>query len=112
MYSALVLASLLPFLASAKPIIPRQTTPSPFGLVAARSTSPIHLQTVNANGQRFWIGKDAATYCPIADCPPGTSTELVASDGFASMVRHASFLFLSLPPSLPSSFRNHHFPRS
>ena len=91
MYSTLVLASLLPFLTSAKPILPvssRQANPSPFGLVAARSTSPIHLQTVNANGQRFWIGKDTATYCPISDCPPGTSTELVASDGVASMVRH------------------------
>ena len=101
MHSALVLASLLPFLASAKPIHPRQsTTPTPFGLIAGRSGSPIHLQTVNANGQRFWIGKDASTYCPsdvVTDCPPGTSTELLAADGTASMVTSPCLSFFPMP---------------
>ena len=91
MHSSLVLASLLPLLASANPVPlqSRQTTPTPFGLIAARSTTPIHLQSVNANGQRFWIGKETATFCPsdvVPDCPPGTSTELLAADGTASLV--------------------------
>lgn len=49
---------------------------STFGLIASHSTSPIHLQTVNANGQAFWVGKDTATYCPPniegINCPVGS----------------------------------------
>ena len=38
-----------------------------FGIIALHSTSPIHLQSVNAAGTKFWIGKDTATYCPDID---------------------------------------------
>ncbi|KAK4548812.1 hypothetical protein LTR36_008585 [Oleoguttula mirabilis] len=33
-------------------------------LTAVRSDSPIHLQTIEAAGQRLSVGGDAATYCP------------------------------------------------
>ena len=32
-------------------------TPIPFTVIAARSGSPIHLQQIEANGFKFWIGK-------------------------------------------------------
>jgi len=36
----------------------------PFAVIAARSASPIHLQSVNANGLKFWIGKPTSSFCP------------------------------------------------
>ncbi|KAL8811323.1 MAG: hypothetical protein Q9200_001880 [Gallowayella weberi] len=84
------LLSLLP-LALGSPITPRDTTndgPLRFGVIAARSASPIHLQTVNASGQAFWIGKDTATYCPLqppSQCPPGNQTVFQAGGGTASL---------------------------
>lgn len=58
---------------------PPQPTVSNFSVIAARSGSPIHLQSVNANGQAFWIGKTTASYCPTppvpaSSCPAGTVT--------------------------------------
>ncbi|KAI4241877.1 MAG: hypothetical protein L6R40_004276 [Gallowayella cf. fulva] len=82
--------SLLP-LALGSPIAPRETTqetPIQFGIIAARSASPVHLQSVNANGQAFWIGKDTATYCPLnpaSQCPPGNLTVFAAGNGGASL---------------------------
>lgn len=54
----------------------RDDSTGPFGVVALRSGSPIHLQSVNAAGQRFWIGVPTATFCPseVNPCPPGTET--------------------------------------
>ncbi|GAM39923.1 IgE-binding protein [Talaromyces pinophilus] len=54
----------------------RDDSAGPFGVLALRSGSPIHLQSVNAAGQRFWIGVPTATYCPseVDPCPPGTET--------------------------------------
>ena len=48
-----------------------------FGVVAAHSASPIHLLPIEASGERLWIGKSTASYCPLPDqgeCPNGTST--------------------------------------
>ncbi|RKF64161.1 putative secreted protein [Erysiphe neolycopersici] len=28
----------------------------------------VHLRAISANGQRFFIGKDTSTYCPLSDC--------------------------------------------
>ncbi|KAI4166452.1 MAG: hypothetical protein LQ343_008040 [Gyalolechia ehrenbergii] len=73
------------------PISPRQddyTPPVYFGVIAARSASPIHLQAVNASGQAFWIGKDTTTYCPLtnqANCPRGTDTVFAVGGGGASL---------------------------
>ena len=63
------LLSILP-LALAAPLAERQTSSSAFGVIAARSTSPIHLQSVQANGRAFWIQKETTTYCPspTVDC--------------------------------------------
>ena len=64
---------------------------APFTLIAARSGSPIHLQSINANNGNFWIGKPTLSYCipqvPKSDCPPGSATGLiVGNDGGASLV--------------------------
>ncbi|KAL8832466.1 MAG: hypothetical protein Q9170_004877 [Blastenia crenularia] len=93
--SSFLLSSLLP-LAIGSPLSPRRSDDYPpyvppvtFGVIAARSTSPIHLQSVNANGTTFWIGKDTSIYCPLAnqtDCPNGTDTIFaVGSDGRAGL---------------------------
>ncbi|KAI4111268.1 MAG: hypothetical protein LQ339_000729 [Xanthoria mediterranea] len=83
--STSLLLTLLP-LALATPITPRTNdTPLRFGAIAARSASPIHLQTINANGQAFWIGKETATYCPIETCPAGNQTVFSAANGGASL---------------------------
>lgn len=62
---------------------------TPFTIIAARSGSPIHLQSINANNGDFWIGKPTLSYCipevPAGDCPPGTATALLVGDGRASM---------------------------
>ncbi len=88
--SASTLLALLP-LALSTPIQPRNDDASfRFGAIAARSTSPIHLQAINASGQSFWIGKETATYCPLdppSQCPPGNQTVFSAGNGGASLVR-------------------------
>jgi len=57
-------------------------SPVPFSLIAARSTSPIHLQSINANDLGFWIGKSTQSFCPsdVSDCPPGEDTAFVGGD--------------------------------
>ncbi|WPH00602.1 Hypothetical protein R9X50_00343200 [Acrodontium crateriforme] len=57
-----------------------------FGLMAARSASPIHFQSIQANGQALWIGKPSAHYCPPevqtqGDCPNTTDTNFSAGQG-------------------------------
>ncbi|KAM0798329.1 hypothetical protein BDR22DRAFT_823431 [Usnea florida] len=84
MHSSLIFTSLLPLLASTNPLplSSRQSTLNPFTLIAGRSGSPIHLSSINANGESFWIGKNTTTYCPseeVKDCPPGLYTELLAA---------------------------------
>lgn len=89
--AALLLAS-ISSLASASPLKSRQdTNPSFFTITAAHSGSPIHLQSVHASSQSFWIGKPAETYCPPrvdaeAACPPGTETVLGLGENTASLV--------------------------
>jgi hypothetical protein len=45
-----------------------------FGIIAARSASPIHLSPVNANGGGLWIGKPQSDYCPIIQGLPCANT--------------------------------------
>ena len=55
-----------------------------YGIIAARSASPIHLAPVAANGQRLWIGKKTTSYCPdvVGDsCPRGRKTTFAGGDG-------------------------------
>ena len=59
-----------------------------FGVIAARSASPIHLQPIAASGERLWIGKDTASYCPPQvgkNCPPGTNTNFGGGEGTLGM---------------------------
>ncbi|KAK6354472.1 hypothetical protein TWF730_008872 [Orbilia blumenaviensis] len=58
--------------------IPKNTA---FGFLALRSASPIHFQSLNANGGKIWIGKTTSTYCPrpAAQCPKGKTTSMLFS---------------------------------
>ncbi|KAL8865251.1 MAG: hypothetical protein Q9174_006987 [Haloplaca sp. 1 TL-2023] len=63
---------------------PAPPAPITFGAIAARSASPIHLQSINANGRAFWIGKNTTTYCPLkpeSNCPPGKDTIFSVGSG-------------------------------
>ncbi|KAB8076929.1 hypothetical protein BDV29DRAFT_73087 [Aspergillus leporis] len=69
---SLALSLLLPLLAAAAPTAPENP---PFGVMAGRSASPIHLLAMNAAGQKFWLGGETTSYCPLPEgCPAGTST--------------------------------------
>ncbi|KAL8995876.1 MAG: hypothetical protein Q9169_004484 [Polycauliona sp. 2 TL-2023] len=87
--SASVLLTLLP-LAFSSPIETRDdyTPPLNFGAIAARSTAPFHLQTINASDHSFWIGKETAAYCPPIpefQCPIKPQTVFAAGGGGASL---------------------------
>lgn len=61
-----------------------------FGVLALRSASPIHLQAVNASGERFWIGTPTASYCPseqVNPCPPGNETVWANPSSLVSSLR-------------------------
>lgn len=45
-----------------------------FGIIAARSASPIHLSPINANGGGLWIGKEQSDYCPVVQGLPCPNT--------------------------------------
>jgi len=57
-----------------------------FGVISARSASPIHFQTLTARGGKFYLGGPGpTTYCPAesigaANCPPGNTTVLAGGD--------------------------------
>lgn len=102
-FSASFLAAALPLLAAAAPA--SVASSGPIGLIATHSTSPIHLSSVNAAEQNFWIGKDTSSYCPLnpaSTCPPGKDTIISvlgdqAHPGTASMCK-----LYSHPISSPS----------
>jgi hypothetical protein len=35
-----------------------------FGVISARSASPVHLLSLNANGGKFFLGGTPSSYCP------------------------------------------------
>lgn len=97
-FSKSFILAALPFLAAAAPapdykVSPLPQSSGPVGLIATHSASPIHLQSINASGQAFWIGKETSSYCPLTDqslCPPGKDTSIIilgneAHPGTASM---------------------------
>ncbi|EKG17832.1 hypothetical protein MPH_04888 [Macrophomina phaseolina MS6] len=57
-----------------------------FAGLAARSASPIHFGSINANSGKFWIGKPTSSYCPssvVEDCEtayPGNVTVFAGGD--------------------------------
>jgi len=62
-----------------------------FGVVSARSASPIHLQSLTARGGKFYLGGGPpSSYCPAEtigaeNCPPGNSTVLAGGAGTLSL---------------------------
>lgn len=58
--------------ANAPPVAPmavQNAAPEKFVAVTTRSGDMnVHLRPISANGQRFFIGKDTSTYCPLSDC--------------------------------------------
>jgi hypothetical protein len=60
-----------------------------FGVMSARSASPIHLQALTARGNKFYIGGGPpSSYCPpqVGDaCPSGNSTVLGGGEETLSM---------------------------
>ena len=77
MFTKTFAVAALATIASAAPVEQRQASPA-FGLISTRSGDiNVHLRTIVANGQRFWLGKETATYCPEVeglDCATGTSS--------------------------------------
>lgn len=79
----------LPLLAAAAPApqapavhapVTRAEAPA-FGVMAARSASPIHYLQMNADGGNFWLGGKTSSYCPnaqVSACPPGNQTVFAA----------------------------------
>ncbi|KAE8140767.1 hypothetical protein BDV38DRAFT_9724 [Aspergillus pseudotamarii] len=69
---SMVPSLLLPLLAAAAPTAPQNP---PFGVMSARSASPIHLLPMTASGQKFYLGGETSSYCPLTEgCPPGDQT--------------------------------------
>lgn len=59
-----------------------------FGLISARSASPIHFAGVSASDHSLWLNKPTAAYCPenVGDaCPAGNVTTFAGGDGSLSM---------------------------
>lgn len=76
-----------------KPTPTPTPTPAPgpnyFGVIAARSASPIHLSPVTARGGKFYIGAGPPTStCPQSvsyACPPGNTTIFAGGDQTLSL---------------------------
>lgn len=75
------LLSLVPLVAAlpgkeAKHAKQAKSSDASFGVISARSASPIHLQPLNAVGSYFYLGGNAQSYCPegIAGCKQTNQT--------------------------------------
>ncbi|OAK94791.1 hypothetical protein IQ06DRAFT_82112 [Phaeosphaeriaceae sp. SRC1lsM3a] len=76
--------------ASSSTAAPLPGAPSYFGVISARSASPIHLQSLTARGTKFYLGGGApSSYCPVQQvgdaCPPGNTTVLAGGDKTLSL---------------------------
>ncbi|PSN64231.1 hypothetical protein BS50DRAFT_65950 [Corynespora cassiicola Philippines] len=60
-----------------------------FGVMSARSASPVHLLPVQARGGAFFLGGEASSYCPPSlpegSCPSGNSTVFAGGQGTLSL---------------------------
>ncbi|TAQ85189.1 hypothetical protein B7494_g6489 [Chlorociboria aeruginascens] len=81
------LASLLAVAATAAPAAYQaRQTPSPFVMISLHSTSAVHLASINANEEGFYVYRDTQSYCPDQDgvvCPAGTVTAVAGNDTLA-----------------------------
>ncbi|KAJ4375258.1 hypothetical protein N0V83_002344 [Neocucurbitaria cava] len=70
--------------------VPNPYTPGYFGVISARSASPIHLLSLTARGGKFYLGGPGpSSYCPVEvvgdACPPGNYTVLAGGDKTLAM---------------------------
>lgn len=94
MKSTLALAAVFAAIAAAAPVA--EDCPAPpsegqpqdppyFGVMSARSASPVHLLPLTARGLRFYLGGGPpSSYCPdqvSSACPPGNTTVLAGGEG-------------------------------
>ncbi|KAK2765013.1 hypothetical protein FQN54_008712 [Arachnomyces sp. PD_36] len=114
--------SLMPFLAAAAPTYAPTTAPTPTSSVTPTSTptpsptsSPapvptvfiakasapdndeVHMQKIQAAGQKFWIGGEPATYCPtsVGDlCPPGNETVIIGTSSLDALVPGGQMMYV------------------
>ncbi|KAF2650941.1 hypothetical protein K491DRAFT_696843 [Lophiostoma macrostomum CBS 122681] len=60
-----------------------------FNVMAARSGSPIHFNSLTARGNKFYLGGGPpSSYCPPqvgTSCPVGNTTTLAGGDGYLSL---------------------------
>lgn len=87
-FAKTLLALVIPFLAFCdNPKLEPRTISPPFHLLAIHSTSPVHLQPINARLGGFYMGESPDTYCPRAPCPLVDQTGLIVANGKAFLVR-------------------------
>ncbi|CAO2654418.1 Nn.00g111510.m01.CDS01 [Neocucurbitaria sp. VM-36] len=89
-FTALLTTALAQSSCAAPPAPSSSATPTPsgpsyFGVMSARSASPIHLLQLTARGGKFYLGGPGpSSYCPVEQvgdaCPPGNSTVLAGGD--------------------------------
>jgi len=81
MFTKTILASALASFAATAPLTQRAEDTS-FTLLSIHSGSDVQNQAIAANGQRFWIGKETSTYCPVgSSCPANTDVTALVSNG-------------------------------
>ncbi|KAE8152403.1 hypothetical protein BDV25DRAFT_67183 [Aspergillus avenaceus] len=69
------------------PLLAAAAEPTPFGVMSSHSASPVHLLPMNAAGQKFWLGGETSSYCPISSgCPDGKYTVFAAGGGALDVV--------------------------
>jgi hypothetical protein len=61
-----------------------------FGVISARSASPVHLLPLNANGGKFFLGGAPSSYCPpqagdVCEEYPGNYTVFAGGSGTLSL---------------------------
>jgi hypothetical protein len=61
-----------------------------FGLISARSGSPIHYQSLSASNQSIWLNKPTGSFCPcnvgdIGSCPVGNTTDFLGGNDTLGM---------------------------
>ncbi|KAF3084577.1 hypothetical protein TWF569_006362 [Orbilia oligospora] len=62
-----------------------------FTMMSLRSASPVHFGSVNASGQKFYIGLEKpSSYCPTppvpaSSCPSGKYTSVTFGSGYSSL---------------------------
>lgn len=96
MFTTTLLVAALATYATGAPVTERQTENARFVMIATHSgNSAVHLRGIEANGQRFWLGKDTATYCPESSSVP--------CDQYSKFLSHLRFKL----PHLTSHSKQH-----